>query len=216
MSPNVLISIAIVILIVVLVVMRRKRRDQETGTAFPRVPAKGTKPDPRAAPAPRPARPEEPPEAVFAKLRKRAFETTAESLRLAGSLKEDEPYGVVMEMGMPSSVVTLACFGDGDASLLYQSGGGVTGGGAHENVRRAAKGFVAAAQAAVPLMAPADGQPVTETGRVQFYALTPAGVRVADMEREDVDARSEFAALFQIGQEVVAQMRKVQEQRRQG
>jgi hypothetical protein len=211
MSPNVLISIAIVILIVVFVVLRRKR-SQGDGTAFPK--SKTNKADPRTAPAPRPARPAEPPEVVFAKLRGRAFETTPESLRLAGSLKEDEPYAVVMEMGMPSSVVTLACFGDGDASLLYQTGGGITGGGAHETVRRAAKGFVSAAQAAVPLMAPTAEQPVTETGRVQFYALTPGGMRVADMPREDVDARPEFAALFQIGQEVVAQMRKVQEQRK--
>jgi hypothetical protein len=34
------------------------------------------------------------------------------------------------------------------------------------------------------------------------------------MAREDVDAHGDFAALFQSGQEVVAQMRKVQEQRR--
>ena len=35
--------------------------------------------------------------------------------------------------------MTLACFGDGDASLFYKTGGGMVGGIGHESVRKAAK-----------------------------------------------------------------------------
>lgn len=212
MSANLVISIAIVVLIVVLIVLRQ-RRSRDSGPFLPKAAPKEA---PRPAAPPRPARPAEPPEAVFARLRKRAFEATPESLRLAGSLKEDEPYAVVMEIGM-SSVVSLACFGDGDATLVYQSGGGMVGGGAHESVRRAARELLARAHRAVPQMTPAAVQPLPpppETGWVQLFALTPKGAVSVEMDREDLEEHPELKALYESGQEVVAHMRKVQEQRR--
>src|SRR5262245_25828757 len=80
---------------------------------------------------------QEPPEVAFANLRKEAFLTAPDSLP-AGT-GEGQPYGAVMEMGISESVVTLACFADGDAKIFYQSGGGMIGGIAHETTRNAAK-----------------------------------------------------------------------------
>jgi hypothetical protein len=168
---------------------------------------------PRAA-VERPARPVDPPEVVYANLRKRAFETSPQNLGQAGDVREDEAYGVVMEMGIGDTVLTLACFADGDAGLYYQSGGGMKGGGAHENVRKAAKEFVALAQKVIPRMSPATSQPLPEPGKVRFYALTPKGSLTAEVDRESLgEAQSPFAALFYSGQEVVAQMRQVQAQK---
>src|SRR5215207_5096230 len=102
--------------------------------------------------AERPVKPVDPPEVVYANLRKRAFETSPQSLGQAGDVRDDEAYGLVMEMGIGDTVLTLACFADGDAGLYYRSGGGMKGGGAHENVRKASKEFVALAQKALPRM----------------------------------------------------------------
>lgn len=213
MSANLIIFLAIVALSGVLIYMRRRQSQDPAAKAARTAKAAA---EARAAAPPRPPRPAEPPEAVFAKLRKRAFETTPESLRMAGSLGEDEPYAVVMEIGM-SSVVTLACFADGDASLVYQTGGGMVGGIGHESVRKASKEFISLSHKAVPLMAPATIQPlpaVPETGQVQFFALTPKGALSVEMNREDLEEHQELKALYESGQEVVTHMRKVQEQRR--
>src|SRR5260370_40990512 len=64
---------------------------------------------------------EKTPEAQFTDLRREAIETDPKRLVLAGELKPDEAFGVLMESGITGSVVTLACFADGDARLLYQT-----------------------------------------------------------------------------------------------
>ncbi len=178
-------------------------------------PKKGVPGGPGTQPrAERPAKPVEPPEVVYANLRKRAFEMSPQSLGQAGDVREDEAYGVIMEMGISDSVLTLACFADGDAGLYYRSGGGMKGGGAHENIRKAAKAFVALAQQALSGMSPAAGQPLPEAGKVCFHALTPKGILTAEVDRETLgESQGPFTSLFYSGQEVVAQMRQVQAQK---
>lgn len=198
--------IPLILLAVVFWYLRKKKKEaqgsaQKSGPGAPR-------------PAERPAKPADPPEVVYANLRKRAFETNPQSLGSAGDVREDEAYGVIMEMGIGETVLTLSCLADGDAGLYYQSGGGMKGGGAHENIRRAAKEFVALAQKVLPQMSPAASQPLPEAGMVCFYALTPRGVLSAEVDRETMgETQSPFASLFYSGQEVVAQMRQVQAQK---
>lgn len=188
----------------------RKKKKEAQGPAPAKKVAPGT---PRPA-VERPAKPADPPEVVYANLRKRAFETSPQSLGQAGDVREDEAYGVIMEMGIADSVLTLACFADGDAGLYYQSGGGMKGGGAHENIRRASKSLVTLAQQALPEMSPSTSQALPEAGQVCFHALTPKGILSAAMERETLgESESPFKALFYSGQEVVAQMRQVQAQK---
>jgi hypothetical protein len=204
MHVNPVIFTLTVILIIVFVYLQRKRKLASTGS----------RPKPKTGPPvvrERPAKPEKPPEEVFQELRRKAFATDPMSLNI--NVQEGEPYGALMEMGL-SSIVTLVCFANGDASLYYQSGGGMTGGGGHEAVRRTAQQFVGLAQKALPLMSPADGQPLPEPEGVRFYALTPKGILTAQTHREDLsDPHSELGALFYCGQEVVTQMRQVQVQR---
>ncbi len=162
----------------------------------------------------RPVKPVDPPEVVYANLRKRAFETSPQSLGQAGDVREDEAYALLMEMGIADTVLTLACFADGDAGLYYQTGGGMKNGGAHENVRKAAKEFMALAQKAIPGMEKATGTPLPEPGKVRFYALTPKGLLTAEVDREALgESQGPFTSLFYSGQEVVAQMRQVQAQK---
>jgi hypothetical protein len=199
-------TIIVIALIAIYWYMRKKKKEAEN-------PRKGAPGVPGRPGGERPVKQPDPPEVIYANHRKRALATTPQNLGPAGDVKEDEAYGLVMEMGIGDTVLTLACFADGDAGLYYQSGGGMKGGGSHENVRKAAKEFVALAQPVLPQMTRAKDTPLPEAGQVQFYALTPKGILTSAVDREALGAGSPFASLFYSGQEVVAQMRQVQAQK---
>ncbi len=193
--------IATILLIAVLIYLRYKRKAADG-------PPK-SKPQERAV-IERPAKVEDPPEVAFAKLRRRAFATTPEALGVANDLTDGDPYVVLMEMGMPSSAVTLACFADGDAGVYYQSGGGMIGGRAHETVRTAAKVFIAQIKPLVVGMEKVADPPLPDEGRVRFSALTLEGTFTAETDREALaDPDYVLSPLFYSGQEVVSQMREV-------
>ena len=157
-------------------------------------------------------KPEDPPEVVYAGFRAEALATPPD--RFAGSVADGDPCGALMELGIPSSVVTLACFADGDASLYYQTGGGMRGGIAHESVRQAAQAFIALAKDALSKMIKTTSQPLPGADRVRFYVLTSQGTYTTETDRQALgETQGPLSALFYAGQEVVAQMRQVQEER---
>lgn len=154
------------------------------------------------------------PEEIYMSLREAALRRDPEQLFLPDGLKPDEPYGALMEMGIPNSVVTLACFADGDAGLYYKTGGGMKGGGSHETVRRAAKQFIALSHKALPRMVKTDSHPLPEAEKVRFYVLTPKGTFTTEANRQALGgSENELSALFYSGQDVVGQMRQVQEEK---
>ena len=199
-----------IILLIVFVAAFIYYKRKNAPSRFPGAAGAGAGPRPAVT---RPAKVEEPPEAVYARLRKRALDKVPANFVLGGN--EDEPYGALMEMVISDSAVTLACFADGDAGLYYQSGGGMVGGGAHETVRKAAKDFLTLAGKAVPRMIKTANHPLPAPGRVRFYVLTPKGILTTETDREALgeESRNELSALFYSGQEVVAQMRQVQSQK---
>ena len=160
------------------------------------------------------AKSERTPEDVYMSLREAALRKNPQELFLPDGLKADEPYGALMEMGIPNSVVTLACFADGDAGIYYKSGGGMKGGGSHETVRRAAKQFIALSQRALPKMVKTDSHPLPEAEKVRFYVLTQKGTFTTEANRQALGgSENELSALFYGGQDVVGQMRQVQEEK---
>jgi hypothetical protein len=154
------------------------------------------------------------PEEVYMGMREAALLRDPEQLFLPDGLKPDEPYGALMEMGIPNSVVTLACFADGDAGIYYKTGGGMKGGGSHETVRRAAKQFIALSHKALPRMVKTDTHPLPDAEKVRFYVLTPKGTFTTEAHRQALGgSENELSALFYSGQDVVGQMRQVQEEK---
>lgn len=197
--------VAVVVGVAALIYFRRRERGQKTSFSLASLLPGAT---------PKPAKPGAKPPETYVDLRRQALETDPRRLGLPGKLDPNGPYGVLMEMGMPSSVVTLACFADGDARLYYQSGGGMIGGIGHENVRRASRDLVARTRRLLPRMTRATSYPLPGLDRVQFLALTPRGVYMVETSRETLgETKSELSALFYSGQEVVAQMREVQAQK---
>ncbi|HVT57041.1 MAG TPA: hypothetical protein VHR45_01460 [Thermoanaerobaculia bacterium] len=163
------------------------------------------------------AKAQQTPEEAYLDLRRQAIETDPKRLALAGELQVEEPFGLLMEMGTSNSVVTLACFADGDARVLYKTGGGMIGGISHESVRNAAKELIALAGKALPRLTKTTSYPLPGEDRIRFYVLTRGGVLTIETSRQALGDRrgGELSSMFQSGQEVVAQMRQVGDQKSQ-
>lgn len=190
-------EVIIVIALVAIVLYVRRQQGLSSGAITPK--RKGGK---------------ETPEDAYMRLRYQALTTIAARLGLPGELKPNDPYGALMEMGIPKSVVTLAAFADGDARLYYKTGGGMVGGISHESVRRAAQEFVGLSRKVLGRMTKVSEYPLPEPDRVRFYVLTPRGVFTTETDRQRLgETASDLSTLFRSGQEVVTQMRQVQENR---
>jgi hypothetical protein len=165
--------------------------------------------------SPKPPKPPKSPEEVYMDLRRKALEISPLHLGPAGEVKQDEAYGLLMEMGIANTVMTLACFANGDASVYYKNGGGMVGGSSHEPIRKAAKDFVSLAPKVLPRMKKTADYPAPGPDNVRFYALTPKGVFTTETARQSLgETQNALSALYYGGQEVVSQMRQVQEERR--
>ena len=194
--------ILVILLVVVLWYMRKKQGPQPDA-------AKGGPGEPRAA-VTKPKE-EKTPEAIYMDLRQKALQRMPGSIDV--ELRENQPHGLVMEMEMSGSVVTLACFVDGDAGVYYKTGGGMKGGIGHETVRNAAKAAIELTEPVLPRMIKTTNFPPPGAERVRFYVLTSQGVFTTETSRQSLSEQSALSPLFYAGQEVVSQMRMVQEQR---
>jgi hypothetical protein len=163
------------------------------------------------------ARPPHPPEAgrkegaaVMAGMRQRVLSGTASEF---GIKPIGRVWGVLMEMGFPEGWASLVALADGSASLYLSSGGGVIGGGSHEEVKKAALEACTLAGAFEDLPRVTE-YPTPPDGRTRFYLLTVDGVRTAE-EAEDVlgAGNNPLSPLFFAGQSVITQLRLISQSR---
>ena len=124
-------------------------------------------------------------------------------------------FGVMMETGYPEGCATLVALADGTASLYLSSGGGMIGGGEHEQVARRAKRFVEAAEASLDSMPRASTAPLPSVGQVVLRALTYDGHHAVEASEDDLGyERHELSPLFFAGHEVITSLRRIDEARR--
>jgi hypothetical protein len=126
---------------------------------------------------------------------------------------ESEPYAVVMDMDVDGRTATITSFATGDASLYLSTGGGTIGAGqASDEVSRTAKKFVRAAATHLGAMTKVDSQPLPQAGQVTFYVLTRDGIFSATRPQQVLgEGRDDLSPLFFAGQEVLTQIRLLQE-----
>jgi hypothetical protein len=152
---------------------------------------------------------------VYHNLRHRALNVRPSELGVEPD-PEAPIYAVIMETGYPDAVATFACFRDGTVSLYLSTGGGVIGGGEHEDVRDAclemlsitnkyAQDFIAACNRVSTFPLPSEGE-------VFFHLLTAEGVYQARcMEHALAEQRDPFSALFNNCHAVMSEVRKIEE-----
>ena len=130
----------------------------------------------------------------------------------AGSLAiQDEVFGVVMETGYPEAIVTLVSFADGTASLYFGNGGGVVGSGQHAGPAAASRSLVLLAARSKQGLVAATSTPLPRVG-CTHYVLTQRGAVTTEAKEEDLgEHRHALSPLFYAAQDVITEIRKVEE-----
>lgn len=113
-------------------------------------------------------------------------------------------WGVMMELGEPEVVVSLAALVDGSVSIYLSDGAGVIGCGLHPDVRMAAAKMLHVAQQVVDFCMPAADHPMPRAHQVCFHLLTSRGVLIGEATRAELDeGETELAELYCAGHGVI-------------
>jgi hypothetical protein len=161
------------------------------------------------------AKPAAEPAEIYAELRNQIFKINTNEVGILQTRGTPNVWGILMETGYPEAVATLVSLADGTTSLYFSNGGGMIGGGAHATVAQSTKSFVAAAEKYFQQMNPTKTFPLPAVGRVRFYVLTFSGVLTLDIDENKLgDGKHGLSPLFYSGQDVIAQFRAVQEQKK--
>jgi len=152
--------------------------------------------------------------ATSRKLRDKALSVTAADLKLEAIEARPHVWGVIMELGYPEVVATLAVFADGTSSLYISTGGGVIGAGEHKPVREEAEKLLSVTETHVANFERADETPYPKPGRVRFYVRTFRTTLTADADEKLLGNRlHKLTPVFHAGQAVITQMRLISERR---
>ncbi len=149
---------------------------------------------------------------AFDGLRNMAFSATPEQLNLSLPIDKIIVYGIVMDWGMSGATATIVSYQTGDASLYLSSGGGVIGGGQHENVNSAAKRFVSLGQRFIDKAIKTEKTPLPENDLIRFYLLTNKGIYVGQEQMRSFENNtSTWLPLFEEANLLLTELRKTSE-----
>jgi hypothetical protein len=147
---------------------------------------------------------------IYPNLRAEALNATAERLDLTLPNDKTIVYGVVMDWDLDGGTASLVAFQTGDASIYFSYGGGIIGGGFHENVKKAALAFIDKSQNYLSKAAPADATPLPGANGVKFYFLTNKGKFAAQEKLENFENRSSrWLELFEEANKVITELRLI-------
>lgn len=142
-------------------------------------------------------------------LKAMALKVTAQEIGVEPSDTCPKVFGVLMEQKMPP--FTLACFADGSSSLYWGSNGGIIGAGEHDAVRRAAERFLSEGQKAYK----DSSETPAEGGDARFILRGFEGDRYGQISiKESMGKPHPYAGLFMAAQEVITQIRLVEQSKR--
>ena len=154
------------------------------------------------------------PTPIIKDLRTQALTLSPKQIGISPSSVHPHVWGILMEIGYPEALATLVSLADGTTSLYLGHGGGIIGGGDHENVRRATRAFLAVAEAHRESLIPTESFPFPNIGRVTFYVLTFDGTLTADADQNDLgEGKHKLSELFHAGHDVIGELRLINEQR---
>jgi hypothetical protein len=147
---------------------------------------------------------------IYPDLRMQALYVTPDILKLSLPKNKVIVYGVIMDWEMGGATATTVSYMTGDASLYLSSGGGVIGGGQHENVNRASKEFTQLAQTFLEKARKIDSPALPAANEVQFILLTNKGFYVGkDAMANFEDNSSPWMKLFEEGNKLLSELHNV-------
>jgi hypothetical protein len=154
------------------------------------------------------------PDNRFLDLRNMALNVTPEQLQLSLPADQTKVFGVIMDWDLGDATMTLIAYQTGDASMYLSSGGGVIGGGQHENVSKASKEFVSMAQNYLDKSSKADTTTLPDKDCFKFYFLTNKGKFVAQENIDNIENKtSKWLNLFDNANNVITELRLTTEKK---
>lgn len=125
-----------------------------------------------------------------------------------------EVFGVIMDTTYPNGTATLIALADGTVSLYTSTGGGVIGGGAHDQIASAGKQLIAVAESH---MADFESDPPDElppAGWTLITARTRTGPLCVTALEDDFGYRRHPASpVFHAAHAVITELRQLEESR---
>ena len=120
-----------------------------------------------------------------------------------------------MDMGYDTAVVSILGLADGTTSMYISNGGGMIGMGENPDAAAASKRWVEVAEAALPALSEGGDDRLPDEGIVGFNVLT-TGPRFSGeaIESELQSGSHPLSALYAAGQDVISQIRIVDEARK--
>ncbi len=152
---------------------------------------------------------------MYETLRNKVLSLNPKDIGIVPTQESPNVWGILMELGYKSAVVTLVSLADGTTSLYFGNGGGMIGGSAHATVVQSTRNFLAEAENYYQQMSRTETFPLPDVGRVKFHVLTFTGNFTADADENELgNKKHEFSPLFYSGQDVITQFRMIQEQKK--
>ncbi len=156
-----------------------------------------------------PDREHKPAQNPYNDLRNQAFSVTKEQLQL---VDDNELFGLIMDWDLGDGTMTLITFRTGDASMYLSSGGGVIGGGQHENVRSAVVSCLNTAERYLKSSEKVEHSTLPKPNSVNFYFLTTAGHYLIFEEMQNFEIESsQVYQLFKEANNVISELRLISE-----
>ena len=147
-------------------------------------------------------------------LREMVFNLKPDKIGLTKETFKHPVWGMVMETGIPEGYYTLVSLADGTTSLYFSNGGGIIGGGEHENVRKASGYFLTGAQHFYKKAKKVTSNPAPQNGEVNFYFLTFSGTLMYSASEEKLgNDKDELSDLFYAAHGVISELRETQEEK---
>lgn len=148
----------------------------------------------------------------FNDLRQMALSATPEQLGLKTS-DETKVFGIVMDWDLGDGIATVAAYETGDASMYLSSGGGVIGGGQHDNVRQAVFPYVQLGQGFLTKAEKTESTPLPDKDCVRFYLLTNKGIFYSQEKMKNIEnENSDWLKLFEEANKVLTELRLTTEE----
>jgi hypothetical protein len=154
------------------------------------------------------------PEKIFTDLRGMVLSTKPESIGIKIHTP-DQVWGILMETGFPKAVVSLVALGDGTVSLYFSNGGGIIGLGPHKGPKLAAQRLLSCSEQFLGKASPTRSFPLPRKSYTRFYMLTGGRILTVEALEQDLgQGHHPLSALFFKGQDLITEVRKVDEQLR--
>jgi hypothetical protein len=149
---------------------------------------------------------------IYDGLRRQVFDLAPDVLGLDGDRLPGGVWGVVLELGLETSTVTVIALADGTTSLYTTGGFGIIGGGAHPQVVVANRKLREAVAARLDAFRPDATEALPGPDDLKVRALTGIGRQVADAAQADlVDGNHPLSDVFFAGHHVITRLREIHE-----